>query len=194
MVLPAISPSFWRPLPPPDSWLLLRAFRGPFVPSTWYTLFSPWSPGFCYIVKWQECISDVSPTKMLSLVPFPFVRGRWLSSLLLQLWARFILVLLCLFCCVTEFLCHPPYLTLVFLVFLHFFLIGGKLLYIVVLVSFSSLPWYAGVVSRWWWLARFSTCGVYTILHRAGAILRVSHLLLRAHLILSDPVKVRPFL
>lgn len=143
MVLPAISPSFWQPLPPPDSWLLLRAFRGPFVPSTWYTLFPPWSPGFCYIVKWQECISDVSPTKMLSLVPFPFVRGRWLSSLLLQLWARFMLVLLCLFCCVTEFLCHPPYLTLVFLIFLHFFLIGGKLLYIVVLVSFSSLPWYA---------------------------------------------------
>ena len=121
MVLPAISPSFWRPLPPPDSWLLLCAFRGPFVPSTWYILFSPWSPGFCYIVKWQECISDVSSTKMLSLVPFQFVRGRWLSSLLLQLWARFILVLLCLFCCVTEFLCHPPYLTLVSLIFLHFF-------------------------------------------------------------------------
>ena len=69
--------------------------------------------------------------------------------------------------------------------FFNFFLIGGKLLYIVVLVSLSSLPWHARGGLKVVVTGRFSTCCVYTILHRAGAVLRASHLLLRAHLILT---------
>lgn len=53
----------------------------------------------------------------------------------------FILVLLCLFCCVTVFLCHPPYSTLVSFIFFTLSFNWRKMLYSVVLVSFSSLPW-----------------------------------------------------
>ena len=104
-------------VPPPDSWLLLHAFQGPLVSSTWYTLFSTWSLGFCYILKWQESISDVSSTKMLSLAPVPFARERWLSSLLL--WTRvytciIVLILLCYGIAMSS-----SYPTLVSFIFFH---------------------------------------------------------------------------
>ena len=97
----------------------------------------------------------------------------------------FILVSLCLFCCVMALLCHPPTRPWFPLSFFIYLLIGGKLLYIVVLVSLSSLPWHARGGLKVVVTGRFSTCCVYTILHRAGAVLRASHLLLRAHLILT---------
>jgi len=142
MVLPAVSPSFWWPLPHPTSRLLAFA---PCLPRSFCFLylvytFSPWSLGFCYILKWQEFISDVSSTKMLSLAPFPFARERWLSSVVdpCLYWYYCAYSAVLWRCCVI--LPTPPWFPLSFFIY---FLIGRKLLYIVVLVSFSSLPWHA---------------------------------------------------
>ena len=104
----------------------------------------------------------------------------------------FILVSLCLFCCVMALLCHPPTRPWFPLSFFIYLLIGGKLLYIVVLVSLSSLPWHArGGGSDW--KVQHLLCLHYSPQGRCcseGFTFTIKSSF-DSH---SDPVKVRPFL
>ena len=197
MVLPAVCSSFWWPVPPPTSRLLASApcLRRSFC-SLYLVYTFPHDP-LGFVTFWN----DRSSSQMFLLLKcFP-----WSPSYLSEKGDHllfcytcgpwFMLVLLCLFCCVTVFLCHPPYSTLVSFIFFTLFFSGGKWLYGAVLVSFSSLPWPArgGLKVVVTGQVQHLLCWHYSPQGRCCSEGFTSTIKswFKSH---SDPVKVRPFL